>query len=436
MMKKKHKAAFVGVSIIIVSMSLVPILQRFSSNDPESAMRLIKIVDKLSIGIKKVMIHHRGETPFTIESTPQGYFVINHDFTFDQEKIDLVFTALSDFDVEGAIGLTGTLKDYGLTDPTATITVTYLDGEIITILIGNKTPIGNSRYALIGRDSPIYILRPFEAEELLNTYYDYRKSMVVDADDIIKSVSFTIQGNITLELKRFFPANSWQPSVFQITKPVKFFADDYSVNEKILKRISLLSLAEVVEDNPANLLLYGLQNSGTYIKIQSSTGSYRLLAGKKAGAKTFIMREGIPAVLQVDSRLLNFLQVNYFGLALKTLWLYPMKGLLRVEITASGKTKTIKWDDSTKVSEEHIQFFRTLLSIPIVGQCGKPQGPAEYVFRLIYADTVYEAAFTGLNERQYAATLNGDFTGVFVSRVRLDEIVTWFNPAKTKLTEE
>lgn len=74
-------------------------------------------------------------------------------------------------------------KEYGLDDPTATVEITLLNGDVINFSVGNLSPNGEERYLGFENDSTVYLVEKDSVTGFLYSIYDLMETTVIAEND-------------------------------------------------------------------------------------------------------------------------------------------------------------------------------------------------------------------------------------------------------------
>jgi hypothetical protein len=111
----------------------------------------------------------------------------------DQTSVSTILYNLSPMDGATLIDDHATdLKQFGLTDPDATITATEKDGKSQTVLIGDETPTGDAAYVMVSGESKVYSIPKNTKSNLDKNLNDLRDKRLMPVDfDKLTSVDIS-----------------------------------------------------------------------------------------------------------------------------------------------------------------------------------------------------------------------------------------------------
>ncbi len=109
--------------------------------------------------VQSVAIDYAGDSYTVYYDQAQGVYLLRgyEDIRLGSSVDELIdcATTLNAYD---RINTTANLADFGLDKPTATATITYHDGSLCTVHIGNPTPDENGRYIRLADSDTVYML--------------------------------------------------------------------------------------------------------------------------------------------------------------------------------------------------------------------------------------------------------------------------------------
>lgn len=217
---------------------------------------------------------------------------------------------------DGEVAETG--KDsvsYGLGPPRMKLYVLDQKSIIDSLLIGDKSPVGNHVFARQSNTGRIFLTDYYLSEQMEKdlSYYRNKRVLEFQRGDASRMV-FTFP-NQTIEMKRL-AYNEWE-----IEKPIKTRAE-YSVITELLDRFSTSDVEKFIDENPKNLKKYGLDipmvRLNIYVEKDASERS--LIVGSKVRKEDadegkvlyYAKNEVFTPVIAIDSSLVNKINTNLF----------------------------------------------------------------------------------------------------------------------------
>jgi len=230
------------------------------------------------------------------------------------------------------------LNDYGLSNPRIEIDFKAAgDKDYKKLLIGEKTPTGSDLFAKRDNEKKVFLVPATQETSLNRTTFDLREKVVmkfdretVDAFDIAaggKTLAFTKDGG------------DWK-----ITRPVQTKADFGSV-EGIIGRLQSLQMKSIVADNPApaDLKKYGLDKPEATVTLNAGSNRATFLVGGKAADNTVYARDASkPAVVTIESALLDDLKKGADDYRRKDVFEFRPFNANRLELSRNGQTVVLE----------------------------------------------------------------------------------------------
>lgn len=198
------------------------------------------------------------------------------------------------------------LKNYGLDNPEATLTVKTTDGKSISYLLGNETPIEGERYLKTSDSNTVYRVNSYIAGDLLRSSFEFRDKAVYQfKPEEVNTVVLTKQGK---EFIRFVKENEW--SVVAAEGKSKGKQDEIS---SVVDKFSGLKIKESIVDDPeADLKKYGLDNPDyTVLMLMKDGTKQELHVGKeKDDESLYVKKPGQTEVFTVSKEDISFIYKN------------------------------------------------------------------------------------------------------------------------------
>jgi hypothetical protein len=167
------------------------------------------------------------------------------------------------------------LKKYGLERPEARWRLQSGDKPVLDLLIGDREPKGNRRYAKLAKGDLVFLLDPRLSQKVLDEYRP-RAVWTPTLDAVqIESLNYRYARNPFLLEKA--ESNNWQA----VGKP------DAKINaatvEDTLAALAGLKLSRYAVDKGANLALFGLDKPELILEVATRSGKHVLHIGNAEG---------------------------------------------------------------------------------------------------------------------------------------------------------
>ena len=387
----------------------------------------------------------------SVGGTSRNYIIENKSqYNFDRATIGTALMTITDINVGSILDENPSdLVVYGFDDPTVTVTITpYAEyGEPVTIILGDPTPVGDSYYAKVDGKPEVYVLSNYITKYMTATdayYRDLSITAYTDAYSEIATVKVTKNGEPVIGVAKK-SAEEIKATGFGattvLTAPIEYDANDTLVQEFYEKFLEISAIS-VIEDSTENAEKYGLTENTTVIEIGNEDGTNKkiTLSQPDASGYRYGIVAGINSILLFNASDFTFLDVNYKDYMYSLLWLHDINKVARVDMMLDGKSYVMEFTFETipateEGKEDTVVLHPTLDGEPIVESngrrlyikvlspnmydfVGEEQKPGEikYSLKITYqTGEEYTLDLARLNERQYAAILNGENTGFYVN---------------------
>ena len=261
------------------------------------------------------------------------------DVPASESEVSALTSALGQTEIVRVIDENPTnLNDYGLSNPRVEIDFKAAgDKDYRKLLVGEKTPTGGDLFAKRNDEKKVFLIPAAQETSFNRTTFDFRDKTLlkferekVDAFDIST-------GGKTLAIAK--DGGEWK-----ISKPVQAKADFGSV-EGLVGRLQTVQMKSIVADNasPADLKKYGLDKPEATVNLSLGSARATLLVGGKAADNTVYARDASkPAVVTVESALLDDMKKSADDYRRKDVFVFRPFNATHIEITRNGQTITLE----------------------------------------------------------------------------------------------
>ena len=256
-----------------------------------------------------------------------------------ESEVSGITSALGQMEVGRVVDENPTnLNDYGLSNPRIQIDFKAAgDKEYKKLLVGDKSPTGSDIFAKRNDDKQVFLIPSFQETSLNRTTFDLREKSVLKFDrEKVDGIDVT-SGGKTLTVAK-------EGADWKITKPVQTKADFGSV-EGLVGRLQSVQMKSIVADNPpaADLKKYGLDKPAATVNLSAGSTRATLLIGGKAEENTIYARDASrPAVLTVESALLDDLKKSADDYRRKDVFEFRPFNANRIEMTRNDQTVVLE----------------------------------------------------------------------------------------------
>lgn len=227
--------------------------------------------------------------------------VYEHDVEFETRALNRIVSGAASLTSRRVIGEVDDLSEYGLADPSATVTVVQTDGEQQRIIVGDQTPARNAYYVMRPGDDTVYTV-----------YNTWVRPFFTSLDELrvrtIPQITFEELAGITIETIpgrtiriRQVPRIDEDPELgfagFVVTEPFqrRFQANTQWI-EDLKTQLAELEIGEYVDDAPTDLSRYGLDDPRARIVISDEEQTLELLVGSETDEGRFAKFAETPSV--------------------------------------------------------------------------------------------------------------------------------------------
>ena len=253
----------------------------------------------------------------------------------DESEVTGITSALTSIEVVRVIDENpASLNDYGLSNPRIEIDFKASgDKDYRKLLVGEKTPTGGDLFAKRNDEKKVFLIPAFQETTLNRRTFDLREKVLLKFDrEKVDSLDVSAGGK-TLAVAK--DGGEWK-----ITKPVQTRAD-FGTVEGLVGRLQSLQMKSIVTDDakPADLKQYGLDKPDATVNLNVGSARATLLLGGKAPDNTVYARDASkPAVVTVESALLDELKKGADDYRRKDLFEFRAFNANRVEVARNGQT--------------------------------------------------------------------------------------------------
>lgn len=443
----KKQFAYIAMSSAAVLLCAgILLAERMPQRAPESSsysdLSLQPLISRDTLPLQVDITLDATTTSYRYEPQLQELRAVHYEASlpFDQNKLEQLFTSMSNLSSRSTVEAAPTdLSVYGLDKPAAVVKALYGKDQSHTVRIGNSSPLGDGFYGMLDGRPEVYLLLSYDVDSFLSTPYDFRVPVLLPelgaeeseyAAELMELVLQRKEGE-TLALMRQESGFLW------ITEPVSVESDQYLFTEQVVKGLfALMRTTPVIEeDTPQNLSRFGLDSPDT-LYLRDGHQQFKLLIGHSFNGRTYLMREGIPSVLSVNSSLLSFFTIGYEQIMNRLYWIHNINDVKLLRVEVEGRTHTLDTSqsaaglllmDGQAVPEEAgRRLFSAAISTRIEQQLTPEQQLTDSSCRLsaVYKDgTEHTLAFFPLNERYVALSRNGAPQKFYCSSKDLQKII-------------
>lgn len=363
---------------------------------------------------------------------------------FDQSALTQLFASATRLVSRKTIDVSPQdLALYGLDAPLGSVQAQYADGSAHTVWIGKQSPLGDGYFGMIDDDPSVYLLLSYDVDSFLKQLYDYRSySLLHPMDEDSENHSLTVRelsidrgNNDTIRFLRGADQPGGMVPPIQIVEPVTVTGDEFAFHQNVISPLHSLGKARLVlvEDMPTALDRYGLDTPRT-LYVRDDGGETRLLIGKEEDGRTYLMREGVPAVLSVKSSALAFLNVDYSTVMDRLVWLVNIADVQSLTIQQPDHTVVLAIENGQTFAlngkavdpELGRAVYRNAISFLFEGRAEQSAMDSTALCTLILRlkdGTQTSLSLYALNERHLEIARDGVSTGFYCNKSGLQNVL-------------
>jgi Domain of unknown function (DUF4340) len=351
------------VIVVVVLGGLVGAYVLVSRPKPvKAAAALPKLIDVKEDTLVKIALSDRPEGALTLEKKGKTWTVDSPmHYALDQSSVDDLSLTFTNLTAERVIDQNPTdLAQYGLAPPRAVAVATYTDGATRTLLLGDKTPTGNTYYLQVKGDPKVYTVWQNHGDQIHWKLADLRDKQISPALNYDEITYFRLSraDGSQIELQAKTPEESKQYQLgfgkYMMTRPYPLpHGVDSEKGDPFVKGPQQIQISSFVNDAPRDLSQYGLARPQDEVVVRDKSNTLDLLIGSADGKdKTYFMLRGQPSVYATDTSNLSFLKTTAWDLVDKFVFIPNIDDVDRMEISSGGVSHNLVITRVTKKAEK------------------------------------------------------------------------------------
>ncbi len=389
-MKKQLKTlifCLVAVAVLAAAYFIVSALLPDSETDDDK-LYIVKGSADTMFAVKVEFPESQGGYRYIIGKIPQvdeSILYIYQDngvydgYEYSQSLMEDAFTRFMELEAtELVYEETDNLAEFGLDDDSAVrVTITPFDVlaaenealQPITLLIGSYNSVSNAYYAKRADAPEIYMITELNANTYLNGPNRYR-SLDILPDfgtyyDNLKTVTLNARNGESIVLERHETFESEEEGVliyttFRMVEPYRAYVSDTVAGESFLDLISSLMVMQVVENNPEDLSVYGLDDENSFtVEFVTNAGEKTTMRFGSVSSNIFVMIEGIDSVYAAYGDI-SFGDLTAMDLRSSLVWLHNIKDVAKVEMSLPNGDYVLDVDDTVNADDGSGTFVAAL----------------------------------------------------------------------------
>ena len=314
-----------------------------SSSTQEALVQLWKVD---SAKATKIIINYsKGENTFV--KNANAWVIENYNHKLDPTTIASVTDSL--------LNLSGTVVEknatdidkYGLGKPIINVQIVG-DGADKKLFIGDKTSDGSNYYASVNGNKDVYFIPSSAVDNLTLEKAAYRDKTITAIDPATLSYMKINQAlGSPIEIKRNmdqseeeteYNLNTW---ILTGSYSVPIAVADQKFSE-LVASIPNLQASGIVEDNPRNLSLYGLDKPSLELTLKDSKNTIQLLIGKnKDDNNVYFKTAQVNTIYLIDKSIIDSFRLKPFDVITKFAYLVNIETVDKIVVDVNGQKDTV-----------------------------------------------------------------------------------------------
>lgn len=362
------------------------------------------------------------------------------------------------------------LAYYGLDDPQYTFKISFEDGKEYTLSIGGLTALEDSYYGMINDDPAVYAVAKYSVQKLAAAELSYRELNFFDTSVYLdeEAGTYDANGDITYvrvynknlgvdlefrqrtaaELAGDLPAGS---TTWRMLRPIESECNDTNVEDSLVDAIVPLSITSVVTDvaGEETLAEYGFDDPiEIWLERADGDSVHYYIGSYNSSGDCYVMVEGCNSVLYATGFVPSVLQTKYLDMMFKLLWIKNISDVTRIEYDLGGTKRLLSIIENYKDDGGNDVFYATLdgreitatnakrlftyaLNLMIMGDLDEPldvegKTPDYSIAISLKNGERHTLELYALNERQFAASINGENADFYVNVSDIKALKTAF----------
>jgi len=397
------------IALIVVLLGLGAYIYFVTWKQPEGgADAAAKKQEKIFAGldsskIEEVKVTSAAGDATTVKKEAGGWQVVQPVAAkADESELGSLTSALASTEVTRVVDENPTnLNDYGLSNPRIEVDFKAAgDKDYRKLMIGSKTPTGGDLYARRNDEKKVLLIPAFQESTLNRTTFDLRDKGLLKFDrEKVDGIDVSAGGK-TIAIAK--DGGDWK-----LTKPVQTKADFGSV-EGLVGRLQTAQMKSIAADeaSPADLKKYGLDKPEATVTLDIGSSRATLLVGGKASDNTVYARDASkPAVVTVESSLLDDLKKDADSYRRKDLFEFRPFNATHIEMSRNGQTVVL---DRVKGQNDKPDTWKRVSPTAADVDKEKMDGLLSKLSNMRASSFVESAAKTGLDKPALTVTVKFD----------------------------
>ncbi|MCP4725961.1 MAG: DUF4340 domain-containing protein, partial [bacterium] len=236
------------------------------------------------------------------------------------------------------------LDGYGLGDRAPRMKLTFNDGSVKTLIVGENNPTDSHIYAKLEDSPEIFMTTASLHSKLREPLKNFRHRKILDVQRTAVDRMIINENGQEIVVKKRDPASvEWI-----LEKPIETKADDARVGI-LLDKIFSRDIVAFADDNPSDLGKYGLDNPRATLEIYSGDGSAgkKISFGNPVKDRVYLMIDDKNAVFEMDSSDINMMTQGLYSLREKRITSFVKSRIDAMEISLPDQMYVFAKEDTS-----------------------------------------------------------------------------------------
>lgn len=461
-MKKQFRNLIISLCVVvllivgvIVGNKIVGGSSSSSSSESDSSSSTITVFKVASTDITKLHVK-TSKDEYTINQANGKFSLegLSNDI-LSQDTLSCAVSAAADIEASKLVEKGASdLSQYGLDKPAKYVDITTKD-KIVTVNIGNETPLKDGTYLCLKGSSDVYKVESSTVISFEDSKTDYVNLSIcgVDSSELANITTLEFAGTArstpivlvenTSSASSSTSSSSSTAPTYKMQSPYNYPLDSDKTTS-VLEKLESLSASGVIslDVSDANLQKYGLKNPEYTFSATNKGVKMTLDFGKpyEENGTTYLplVLEGTPVVYKIDSSLIEFYNYTLTDLCSTLLFTEYIDDVKSITVTKGSESYTINLagtDDnltgtygSKKLETSNVRkFYQALVGIAIEGEASKPANASTYAKVVVtYRDNSRAATtleFFSIDSRRSFWSIDGKGS-FYVLNSSIDNLMT------------
>jgi len=323
-----------------------------NSSSPAATASPVQVWKADSAKVSKVIVTYSGGANTFIKNAKE-WAIENYAYKLDQTAIASATDPLINLSLAEVEKNAKDMDKYGLSKPTINAKVVG-DGTDKMLLIGDKTTDGSNYYASEKDKSNVYFISSSIVESLTVKQASFRDKTITAIDPatllsvkIVPRIGSPTGGSTPIEITRNTnqsdqetqsSINSWI-----VTGPYSIprGGDDQKIST-VFASIAKIKISDIIEDNPKDLSVYGLDKPSLDVTLKDSKNTLHLIIGKdKDDSNVYFKTAEVNTIYIMDKAVIDTFKIKPLDIVTKFAYIVNIDFVEKIVVDAKGVKDTV-----------------------------------------------------------------------------------------------